>query len=517
MEPEESDDEEILYPEKSGNESLIKVNEWEIEKFNNEQRKAFFGIKDFIDSIINDKILKINIRQKRYILLDGPGGSGKTFVIKSIINNLEKVKNFKVKVLAPTHKASGVIRDSLQMPVSTIAKFLGFKISIDDEGNENKIYENGEYMMTKFDLLIIDECSMINKEQTDILSNISTSIIFIGDVCQINPVGENESSVFSLDLENTFSLVKNERVNGDVDTSNKIKYTRKCVIEKKYPDRIKSHSLRSKREFEDYIVKKFREDKGDTVVLAYSNAKVMAYNNFIRANLFNGGKEENLEKFYNYETVLINKFMKVDNEKFYTSEIHKIKNLEKKIVNLRVPICVCGGLSSNDIYYSIVNDEKVKKNEFQEYFDQIFNYDEDGEKISSCKKCGCPSSNNSVVKIELYSFELSGVEFYYPLDSTKQKLFNLLYKYRDMCKVYKKSSFWKMYYELYNKLLPPIDYKYAITIHKSQGSGYDNIFADLNIFNDLKKDGIDHYSEKLRLIYTALSRSKNFLITYYSS
>ena len=136
MEPEESDD-EILFEHIEVGETIIQVDEDTTKNFNNEQRKAFLGIKDFIDSLCNDKMVnKKKFRCRRYTLLNGPGGSGKTYIISTLINLLKKIKNFRYAVLAPTHKAVSIIIESLNMHVNTVAKYLGFTMEIDNDGNE---------------------------------------------------------------------------------------------------------------------------------------------------------------------------------------------------------------------------------------------------------------------------------------------------------------------------------------------------------------------------------------------
>ena len=55
-------------------------------------------------------------------------------------------------------------------------------------------------------------------------------------------------------------------------------------------------------------------------------------------------------------------------------------------------------------------------------------------------------------------------------------------------------------------LLPRFSLAYAITIHKSQGSEYDNVMVVL-----------DDYSNKIlskELIYTAITRAKNYVSIY---
>ena len=57
---------------------------------------------------------------------------------------------------------------------------------------------------------------------------------------------------------------------------------------------------------------------------------------------------------------------------------------------------------------------------------------------------------------------------------------------------------------------PEIDYGYALTIHKSQGSTYDDVYIEYsNILTNSRE------YEKLKLLYTAITRSSNKLHIFY--
>ena len=51
-----------------------------------------------------------------------------------------------------------------------------------------------------------------------------------------------------------------------------------------------------------------------------------------------------------------------------------------------------------------------------------------------------------------------------------------------------------------------MDYKFASTVHKAQGSEFDAVFVDVN---DIKKSILpNYYDTYARLMYVALSRAK---------
>ena len=55
-----------------------------------------------------------------------------------------------------------------------------------------------------------------------------------------------------------------------------------------------------------------------------------------------------------------------------------------------------------------------------------------------------------------------------------------------------------------------VDYGYALTVHKSQGSTYDDVYIEYNnILSNLKE------IERNKLLYTAITRCINKLHIYY--
>ena len=123
-----------------------------------------------------------------YILNGGPG-SGKTFVTKVIIDilNLKYKENglkFSVRLLAPTGKASKVLREYTGIDAYTIHRGLECR----GDGTFNKNKDNP----FKEDLIVVDESSMLEVIITRSLMEaikIKTKVVFVGDVDQLPPIG----------------------------------------------------------------------------------------------------------------------------------------------------------------------------------------------------------------------------------------------------------------------------------------------------------------------------------------
>lgn len=205
--------------------------------FTNDQLNAFEGLINFLQ---NDT---------EYIYgLFGFAGTGKTTLITKIIYFLimhDYIKN--VTLSAPTNKAVNVLkekfypdlsdlykikmtqlentqnisnddselnkleRNGFKIKFQTIHRLLNYKNDVDIEGE--RIFVRGEKSnFREYDLVLIDECSMISQEMisniiTDLYANVHTKfkskrkrtpkVVFIGDPAQLPPVNEKSSIIFA--------------------------------------------------------------------------------------------------------------------------------------------------------------------------------------------------------------------------------------------------------------------------------------------------------------------------------
>jgi hypothetical protein len=150
-----------------------------------EQKKFYesHNIDYTIPAYLNDKQQQGLLNSKNGLsLINGSAGTGKTTVIKEIINNN---KPFNIGITAFTGKACEVINSKIKCNAMTIHKLLGY----------NPVYNCFEYNQDNkldIDLLIVDETSMIND---DIFYSLICAlkddcrIVLVGDTNQIEPIG----------------------------------------------------------------------------------------------------------------------------------------------------------------------------------------------------------------------------------------------------------------------------------------------------------------------------------------
>lgn len=151
----------------------------------------------------------INSRKKR-ILLKGSAGVGKTWLVHTIVKRLASISKAKrIMCSAPTHKALSVIRSKVivdEVKFTTLHSALHYK-SITDKKTGERLFKSCPNTnwppLNNIDYWIIDEASMVDSEMVNSIEKYATAqnttVIFVGDGKQINPVGEDESPIFFQD------------------------------------------------------------------------------------------------------------------------------------------------------------------------------------------------------------------------------------------------------------------------------------------------------------------------------
>lgn len=148
----------------------------------------------------------------QFKILQGSAGTGKTTVIAEYCNR-NKFK--KILISAPTHKAVQVLRSKTNNECKTIHSYFKLKKKL-VEDKYKFVYEGDD--LDFFDVIVIDEGSMIDRYLLTIIEeNIhpKTQVIFVGDIKQLNPVGEPDSPIFKKGYK-TFTLTEIIRHQNDI-------------------------------------------------------------------------------------------------------------------------------------------------------------------------------------------------------------------------------------------------------------------------------------------------------------
>ncbi len=139
-------------------------------------------------------------------VMKGFAGSGKTYLSMKLLKKVDEL-GLCWTVVAPTHKAVGVLREGLKSESikptwfpSTIHRLLRLKLKRQADVEICEKTDQTENSLENLGLVLIDEASMIDSKLLEITLECarcnSTRLVFVGDPAQLPPVGESSSSVF---------------------------------------------------------------------------------------------------------------------------------------------------------------------------------------------------------------------------------------------------------------------------------------------------------------------------------
>ncbi len=159
-------------------------------------------------------------------VLSGFAGSGKTFLSMRLLRQVE-ASGLCWTVVAPTHKAVGVLRQALELEglqptwyPSTIHRLLRLKLKRSADAELCEPTEQTAMALENLGLVLIDEASMVDSTLLGIALQCAhpfkTRLVFVGDPAQLPPVGEPNSPVFAMQRSCSASLTQVVRHQGPV-------------------------------------------------------------------------------------------------------------------------------------------------------------------------------------------------------------------------------------------------------------------------------------------------------------
>ena len=242
--------------------------------------------------------------KKESFSIIGSAGTGKTTIVKTILDNLAKegvTKFSRIVLTSPTHRANAVTRSkNPSADIVTLHKLLGLSPTVNleafDARNmkfEKKAEGETETMPTN-GLLIVDESSMINDALFEVLVReakaAGTKVIFLGDMAQLGPVKQTTDSkaLTSTDGQTNLTQVMRAKNAALLDESVALRQTGAFSA---VSSMVQGNGVRFMNSSEDFInravkfftAEEFKKNPLLVRVLAYSNSKATYYNKAIRA------------------------------------------------------------------------------------------------------------------------------------------------------------------------------------------------------------------------------------------
>lgn len=230
----------------------------------------------------------------------GYAGTGKSTVL-TYMSKTKEAKNKKIVMAAPTHKAVGVLANMAEAHESyfrhfhTIHKLLGMKQWQDIETGKEGFSQDAEkdyreLPIAKYDVMVIDECSMIGRGLYDAIiettSELGIKVIFVGDPMQLPPVQEehvNNGKSLAFNQENRAVMRKVERFHGDI--AHLVHQVRQNIGHAQIPRVANSPEVLRVNGTTPFL-EQFLEVSDTGQIIAYTNKAVDAFNTWIRRRLF---------------------------------------------------------------------------------------------------------------------------------------------------------------------------------------------------------------------------------------
>lgn len=436
-------------------------------------------------------------------VLEGPAGSGKTTVLTWLLLTLGVLKR-PAYVCAPTHKAAAVLQRKLApwrslcpLPTpTTIHSLLGLKMRRARPGGPLESVSSGIALGLKQGaLLIIDECSMISLDLMRVIEEVAgdyrLQVLFAGDPCQLQPVNEGQKSK-TFRVKPRLRLEEVLRHDGAIlDLATKVRELGFVpVIKPAQGDNSEVCVHRSYKEMTDTWLRELQRrsregTENGIVMLTYTNQMRRSFNDAARRALYGRSVErfsvgdsvmalepvmgKNADK---QPVVLIrnNQDMVIRNVE-YVEALEPVPGLGVTFKTWRLDVTVIDddGTSVNRRVHVLADGEEAN---YKQALSRVKSKILSASKASSRK----PARQGGLGLV-------AAAKAAAPAEDAR--------------------SGWSKYYYPLEEFYASVDYKYASTIHKSQGDEWESVYV-----ND---DYTKSREEGVQLLYVAATRSQRTL------
>lgn len=515
-------------------------------------------------------VITTTLPQRRIILLQGSAGTGKTTLTKSIVNYFQEEQNMVICAIAPTHKAKRVIANILnqhaliQISAMTVCSALS-KIK-EHSYIGVKTYRNSQIKkLSMFQLFILDEVSMVSdvdlKKIIDFVRTHRKMLLIIGDSNQIpcpsakykitNVLERQDSFIFTDDSIFKLELSEIVRQAQDSPIIKLATYVRDhlrndfVLADTAYKNLISSCDL--------YVIfEQLYAENPSSKIIAYTNQAVKFHNTEVRSQLQYQSPFVIGEALMGYNNLGWPELI-IENGQDYTitrirpTKTHSIgifNNLVGRLIDLRVFDDHQSSTDLKGLFFinlnhpnnksfmtemisrgQKVNSPNSTKLDYQKYnelkykvlfTENIYHYNGHiyTETIFKETHPLLFTNINEVIESKDGEMVISNHNLYDKIEKAYPDLISK--RIADVSKIFGESEQLAGQYEVIEK---DIDYGYAITAHKAQGSTYHAVIVDENDFQKIANRWNYRHNkqevrikEKNQLKYVSYTRAKEILL-----
>ena len=404
---------------------------------NNEQELAKNELLEFI-------LTPNELKQDSIIVLSGAAGTGKTTLLKSVIDNYKAIKELNKVINMPTtkvgweftamtHKAARVLTRVIKLHVDTLHR----KLMIRPTKDGYDFYGFTLYLEPNIDkeVIVVDEASYIDSKILNYICELVSKepklqFILIGDPYQLPPVGMDHAPVFNAGFK-TVHLEQSVRQSNAPHLAQTVNTLRQSATQGKL------HTIKADNKEVLYLDKK-----------AWDKQIISTFNQGISAKVI---------QYTNHQVQASNK--KINRQLTGNREIE-----------VGDTMVICGKLIDSSI---IPLDSEVTVMSIDGYYP------------------------NGTAELQLPHYDLR-------LEDISGTMYKQLVIQNH--KVYTELAKQQMTLRSGPPYIWHLRYAYACTVHKSQGSTYDEVFINLNSYRSVYKN---NPAMALKLLYVAVSRARN--------
>jgi hypothetical protein len=293
-----------------------------------------------------DAFFQFLFSPEKEMIISGPGGVGKTHLMSHLIDRvmpqyfdackmmgIEPIYE-EVRMTATTNKAAEVVAVATSRPTDTVHSFLNLKVQDDFATGESILKPTGGYHIHEKMIVFIDECSMIDKALLEYIRKTTNNckIVYVGDHCQLAPVKEVMSPIYNQRLP-FFELTEQMRNNNQPALMAVCEQLRHTVETGEFlPIQVVPGVIDHLDDDEmqyalNYV---FKQQTHESRILAYTNSRVMQYNDHIRA------LRQLPEEYQVGEFLVNNTAIRLKDRMLSVEEELTILSIESKITDVEV-------------------------------------------------------------------------------------------------------------------------------------------------------------------------------------